>query len=292
LFNQAQLADIDRMQRLLAGTESRPAGAIVRDVINDNSTFSFLRSRGYEIDAISAGFEQVAVREADRFVDTGQINDFEVGLLSRSVVSDLLEWLTPDFVSSQQRSRIHGVLDELAAAPSWPGDRPRFVFAHVPSPHAPLVFHADGSPRTVVDIQSFIAEKPAYVGLSPDALAVAYDDQVAYTDHLLLDALGRLDDAIAARARPAVVVIFSDHGSWIYADGGDVRLRFKNLIAVRATDRKLILEPNITLVNLLPSLFQQLYGVDWVRRADTEYALGPRDLFDLVEVADPDAPGP
>lgn len=291
MVNQAHLADIDRMNGLLAGTEGRPVGAIVRNVINDNATFTFLRSRGYEIDAISSGFEQVAMREADRFIDTGQINEFEIAVLRRSVLNHLLAWLTPDFVSSQQRERIQGVFDEFAASPSWSGDRPRFVFAHVPSPHAPWVFHADGSPRTVADIQNFFAETPASVGLSNAELALAYGDQVVDSDRRLIAALDQLTTAIAARGRPAVVVVFSDHGSWVYADGGDIRLRFKNLVAVRATDTKLTLEPNVTLVNLLPSLFEQLYGAGWVRRADTQYRFGPRDSFDLIAVPDPDAVG-
>ena len=289
VFSQAHLADIERMDGLLAGTEGRPPGAIARNVINDNPTFTFLRSRGYEIGAISSGFEEAAVREADWFIDTGQINEFEIGLLRRSVLNHVLELLAPDFVSGQQRARIQGAFDQFAASPTWPGDRPRFVFAHVPSPHAPWVFRANGSPRTVADLENFYAETPASLGLTEEELARAYGDQVVDSDRRLLESLDRLDDAITARGRPAVVVIFSDHGSWVYADGGDIRLRFKNLLAIRATDRKLELESNVTLVNFLPSLFEQLYGVEWVRRADTQYRFGPRDSFELIEVPDPDA---
>jgi hypothetical protein len=289
MLNQEHLADIDRLDGLLAGTESRPEGAIVRNVINDNPTFTFLRGRGYEIDAISSGFEQVAPREADRFVDTGQINEFEIALLRRSVLSHLLEWVAPDFLSSQWRARIQGVFDQFAASPSRTGDLPRLVFAHVPSPHAPWVFHADGSPRTMANIQRFYEDTQAYLGISNQEIELAYGDQVVDTDRRLVEALDRLDTAITARGRPAVVVVFSDHGSWVYADDDNQRLRFKNLVAVRATDRELTLEPNVTLVNLLPSLFEQLYGVPWVRRADTQYRFGPRDSFDLIEVPDPDA---
>ena len=291
MFNQAHLADIDRMDRLLAGTESRPYGAVARNAINDNVTFSYLRSRGYEIHAVSSGYEQMAIREADFFHDGGEINEFEVSVLYRSALSHVLEWLAPDFVSSQQRHRIQGAFDAFAASPSWPGDRPRFVFAHVPSPHAPWVFNADGSPRTVADIQTFYAETPASLGLPNEVLAEAYGGQVVDSDRRLLDSLGQLDDAIAQRGRPAVVVVFSDHGSWVYADGGDIRLRFKNLLAVKATDRTLELEPNMTLVNLLPSLFEQLFGVEWVRRPDSlyTYRFGQREPFDAVEVDDPDA---
>jgi hypothetical protein len=291
MFNQAHLADIDRLDRLLAGTESRPYGAMARHVINDNVTFTYLRSRGYEIHAVSSGYEQMAIREADYFHDGGEINEFEVSVLYRSALSHVLERLAPDFVSSQQRHRIQGAFDAFAESPSWPGERPRFVFAHVPSPHAPWVFNADGSPRTVGDIQTFYAETPASLGRPNEELAEAYGAQVVDSDRRLLESLGRLDEAIAQRGRPAVVVVFSDHGSWVYADGGDIRLRFKNLLAIRATDRTLELEPNMTLVNFLPSLFEQLYGTDWVRRPDSlyTYRFGQRDPFEPVPVDDPDA---
>jgi hypothetical protein len=288
-LNQAQLAEIDRMDGLLAGTEGRPAGTIARNVINDNVTFAFLRARGYEIGAISSGFEQAAMREADWFVDTGQITEFEIGLLRRSVLNHVLSAVARDVVSAQQRARIQATFEALSSTPARPGERPRFVFGHVPSPHVPWVFHADGSPRTVADLESFYAETPASTGLSQEELADAYRQQIVDNDRRLLAALDQLERGIDVRGRPAVVVVFSDHGSWVYADGGDIRLRFKNLLAVRATDVALDLEPNLTLVNLLPSLFEQIYGVEWVRRPDTQYRFGPRDSYQLIEVADPDA---
>ena len=159
---------------------------------------------------------------------------------------------------------------------------------HVPTPHPPWVFNADGSPRTV-PLGEWLAETPASTGTTVPELKLGYAAQVADADRRLLAALPRLDAAIAARGRPAVVILFSDHGSWIGADGGDIRLRFKNLLAIRSTDGTVRLEPNLTLVNLLPSLFQQLFGTDWVRREDTEYRFGATSAFELIAVDDPDS---
>jgi hypothetical protein len=289
MFSQAQLQDVPRMADLLALREDQPPGGIVRDVINDNVTWTSLRDRGYEIDSVSSGFEQVAIREADRFVDTGQINEFELAVLKRSITGRLLETVAPDVVSADQRDRIRGVFDAFATAPSWIGDGPQLVFAHVPSPHPPWVFHADGSPRTVTFHEEWLAETPASTGLTIDELKVGYADQVEDVDRRLLEALPKLDAAIADRGRPAVVILFSDHGTWIGADGGDIRLRFKNLLAVRSTDVAVALEPNLTLVNLFPSLFGQLFGTEWVRRPDTQYRFGTESAFELIAVDDPDA---
>jgi hypothetical protein len=289
MFSQAHLKDIPRMAALLEQREVRPPGGIVRDVINDNETWRFLRDRGYEIDAVSSGFEQVVVREADRYVDTGQLNEFEIAVLKRSLVGHVLEAVAPDAVSAQQRDRIDGVLDAFATAPEWIGDGPQFVFAHVPSPHPPWVFNADGSARTVGFREEWLADTPASTGLSIEELKAGYVAQVTDIDRRFEERLTEFDAAIAARGRPAVVIVFSDHGSWIGADGGDIRLRFKDLLAVRGTGTDVVVEPNQTLVNLLPNVFDQLFATGWTRRADTQYRFGAESAFELHEVDDPDA---
>jgi len=291
MFTARHLRDMPIMASLLAGTERRPAGGVVREAINDNPTVALLRSRGYETEAILSGWEQVSMREADHVVDTGQINEFEIGVLRRSLVGHVLETIAPDFVSSQQRDRINGVFESLRTAPTRLGERPRFVFAHVPSPHPPWVYHADGSPRTVVDLDGIYGETPATMGLSNDELAEGYGGQVVDVDRRMLESLAPLDAAIEAAGRPSVVIIFSDHGTWIGADNGDIRLRFKNLLAIRSTADQIPLRANETLVNLWPSVFSGLFGSESSRQPDTEYRIGARDNFDLIEVPDPDAEG-
>ena len=288
MFSATHLRDMPSMAGLIAGTEMRPAGGVVREAINDNATLDLLHGRGYEVEAIVSGWEQVTMREADRFMDTGQINEFEIGILRRSLVGHALESLAPDFVSAQQRDRINGVFAALETAPTRLGARPRFVFAHVPSPHPPWVFNADGSPRTVVNLDSIYGETPASMGLTIDELKVGYRGQVIDVDRRMLASLAPLDAAIKAAGRPAVVIIFSDHGTWIGADGGDIRLRFKNLLAIRSTAGDIPLRQNETLVNLWPTVFNSLFDAGWATQPDDQYRIGARDNFDLVQVDDPD----
>ena len=288
MFEQQQLQDIPAVAGLLEGNEQETPGAVVGALLNDNPTWTFLRGRGYQVDTVSSGFEQVTIRSADRFVDTGQLNELEIALLKRSLVGQIVERVAPDAVSAQQRDRIRGVFDAFATAPEWIGSGPQFVFAHVPSPHPPWVFHADGSPRTVSFREDWLAETPASTGLTDAELRTGYGDQVVDSDRRALEALTRLDAAIAARGRPAVIIVFADHGTWIGADGGDIRLRFKNLLAVKGTGVSVDVAPNQTLVNLLPSLFHQLFGTEFTPRPDTEYRFGTDDAYNLTPVDDPD----
>ncbi|NTV04818.1 hypothetical protein HGA89_07945 [bacterium] len=48
-----------------------------RHRINEGSFFEDIHGLGYEVIAISPAFEHVALRQADRFIDTGQLNEFE-----------------------------------------------------------------------------------------------------------------------------------------------------------------------------------------------------------------------
>jgi hypothetical protein len=290
-FNMAHLADIPRMAGLLDGSAAARQGQVVRDVINDNEVFTHLRARGYWIEAVSSGWEEVAMREADRFIDTGELNEYEVAMLRRTTLGDLLQILAPDAVSAQYRSRIQGALDAVVEDVDRPFDRPVFHFSHVPGPHPPWVFNADGSPRTIADLEATYAETPASTGLTLGELRRAYAGQVIDLDRRLLATLDELDASVAHRGRPAVVVVWSDHGSWLDADGGDVRLRFKNLLAVKSTDRELDVDSDLTTVNLFGTLFAQLFGMPYEARADTTFSYGARDEFDLVAVDDPESVG-
>ncbi len=289
MFDQAHLPDNPRTSALVNGVDDRPAGAVVRGVINDNATFSMLRARGYEIEAIHSGFEDVALREADRFVDTGQLNEFEIWMMRRSIVGPLLTLAAPDWASAQHRDRINGGFDALASAPARATEHPTLMLAHIPSPHAPWVYNADGSPRTGSDLHAFYGETPATTGLTNEELGKAYAGQVVDTDRRCSRRSTGSTRPSTDRGRPAVVVVFSDHGTWIGADGGDMRLRFKTLLAVRSDGVQVSLDPDLTLVNLMPSLLAQLYEVPGELSADTTFFSGPDEPFDLLVVDDPDA---
>ena len=289
MLDMAHMRDNPRLAGLLDGSEGRPKSVVLRDVINDNVVLDTLRSRGYAIESISSGFEEVAMREADRFIDSGELNEFEIGMLRRTLFGDLLRLVAPDAASAQQRSRIANILLETGDGTRRPLDRPVFVLSHLPTPHPPWVFHADGSPRTVDDLEAFYADTSATTGLTAEQLKTGYVDQVRDLDRRLLPMLDALDASIESRGRPAVVVLWSDHGSWIDADGGDIRLRFKNLLAVRGVGVDVHVDPDLTLVNLFPSLFEQLFGIATPRLADTTYQYLNGDEFALSPIDDPDA---
>ena len=283
MFHGALLSAIPDLAPLLAGTYRGTEIGLTHQVVQDNPLFDQLRARNYEIIGITSGFAQLSLREADDFVTSGQINEFEIAMLRRTVFGDLVNVLARDFVSSQYRARIGdtwATLDQLAAERV---DHPRFVFAHVPSPHPPWVFNADGSPRTSGDLHTVYEDMPDTTGLTEDQLHTAYAGAVQALWTPVLDTIGRID---RASSTPPIIVVFGDHGSWVGAFPGDVRLRFLPLLAARVPGRPKPLADDEALVNVFADLLNPTVGTTLPRvdpapsfmfSAGREYDLQPID---------------
>ena len=67
-----------------------------RRTIHDNPAFPLLRRAGYEVTVISSGYEHLGLRSADRFVDTGQPNEFESVVAKNIAATGLWTALQPD----------------------------------------------------------------------------------------------------------------------------------------------------------------------------------------------------
>lgn len=186
-----------------------PRQPTLRWTIADNPAFDDARAHGYTPIAVGSGFEEVAPRLADVYVDGGQLNEFEISLLNQTFLSDILEVVAPDFASAQQRDRIRynlGVLPQIASA----ARDPVMVFAHVPAPHQPTVFGAGGSPVAVPLTRAYFADSPLERGEDPTEFADRYRAQLPYLNELVLDAV---DGILAASDTPPVIILFADHGS-------------------------------------------------------------------------------
>jgi len=284
MFNMRPLDEIESIRPLLDDTASQPAGAIVRVAINDGPVLPRLRDEGYELVAFASSFEEPALRSVDRWIDTGDLNEFEVNLFRRTILRPILPLVAPDWVSSSYRSRVETQFRQLAAIAAERSDRPKFVFGHLPTPHAPWFYHADGTPRTVLDIETMWAEMPANTGLDQQTLIEGYSGQVSWVDRRVVESI---DEIVANSARPPVMLVFGDHGSWIGSDGGDYRLRFLPLFAARMPDGGAPFPDDIQLTNLFPVLFNDLFGDDIPLVDESPSYMYRSGDFDLVAVPDP-----
>ena len=118
----------------------------IHPALEANRAFEILTDAGYETIAFSSGYELVALRSANRFVDTGQLNELEVGLAESTILEPLMDALTGDLKSRPIRARAMAMVPAVRSLAAEASDRPRFVFVHFPLPHPPFVVDADCRP--------------------------------------------------------------------------------------------------------------------------------------------------
>jgi hypothetical protein len=291
LLNMDHVADlVDR-----ATATATPIGYTteIRRLATNPRVFDQFRALGYSVIAVASGFEEVALRGADRFIDTGQVNELEIRTMGNTLIAPAIQLVAPDWFADQHRSRVVSVFEAAAAVSSERHDRPRFVIVHVPSPHAPIIFADDGSAVPMSDLPNFYDDTFAHRPLPREEALAQYAGQVAHIDNLTLAAV---DQILASGPTPPVVVIASDHGSaagltWDDVADSDLDERTANLFAAFTPGRPRVFPPDITLVNVFGFLFEAYFGRDYEPRPDTVYRWGT-SLMDQVPIALPSGPTP
>jgi hypothetical protein len=252
----------------------------------DAEAFRVAEANGYETVVISAGFEEVSIRTVDRFVDGPRPTELELVALGLTAFKPLIELVAPGWAAEQHRERVRDVFRLLDATAAGPEERPRFVLAHVPSPHAPFVFGASGEPTGSIGYSwLYLEHAPREVG-GPDDYDRAYVEQARYIGDLTLASIDRILTRID---RPAAIVVFSDHGSastWRAADpaGPGIDERSANLIAVLTPGHDRLLPDDISLVNVLGPLFNAYLLTDYATQPDQVFAWRDGRQSELVAV--------
>jgi hypothetical protein len=220
--------------------------AITRVLAEPLPALETLRRHGYETVAIPSVATEVKLRTVDRDLDTGQIVQLETVLLGRTLIAPIVDFIAPDFVFDQQRSRS---LDTLAAVELTATDgRQQFVFAHVMLPHAPFVFGPGGEPLPqpeCVPVCS-IFERPA----DHDEWLRLYRDQVVFVNDRVL----QLIDAMRSVGADPVIVLMSDHGSRAFQPENQEEMLL-NFFAAHSPGAPGLFPSDATPINIFPRLF-------------------------------------
>jgi hypothetical protein len=249
----------------------------MRRLVNEGLAWSFLHDRGYETVAVASGFETVTPRAVDRFVDTGQMNELEVVALRTTALGRLPH--ASAAVSDQHRNRVLGVLHATEREAANTTERPRFVFAHVPSPHTPVVFDAEGRPMAA-DLATLYEEAARTRGVSREVYGAAYTGQVAHLNELVVATVDRI---LEASPNPPVIVLFADHGSgagldWADLENSDLDERTATLFAALTPGHRELFGDAPTPVNLLGALFNAYLGGTFATQPDLQFRLVDEQL--------------
>jgi hypothetical protein len=266
-LNLDYVEDIAAMAAFIEGRAARQP--TLRHTVSDNEAFAIAREHGYDTVAVGSGFEEVAPRQADVYVDSGNLNEFEISLLTSTFAGSLLNLVAPDFGSGQLRERIQANLDALPEIAAERDRPPALVWAHVPAPHQPVVQGEDGEPVVVPLTDAWFADSPGERGEDPEEFRERYRAQLPYLNERVLETI---DGIAAASEVPPVIVLMADHGSasvvdWnatqpAEADPARLLERTGILFAALTPDRKELFPDDISPVDVFRLLFDAYLGTD------------------------------
>lgn len=293
MFNMTHVSEIN-----LPPQTASTYNVALRASLDRNPAFAALRASGYHVGAVSPGYEGVALRSADVFLDGGQASELESVLIANSGLRHLVTAFAPDALANQARERVLWNLEPdhwlPGVAPASTLARPYFLFVHVPSPHFPYLFDRTGGP--VNDRPIVVTGRGTPSTRSPaelDATADRYAAQLAYVDGLAIEAL---DETIAAVPPDAVIIVMGDHGPDAYIDWDHLETtptleRFATLFAARTPGIDRLFGDAPTPVNLIPTLLNNYAGATLTTHSDNSFrGYPPRQ--ELVDIGNPDEVAP
>lgn len=236
-------------------------GLIKRSLVRQS-----LEDLGYTMVAFETGYFWTQVEDAGVYISpkssaasllniSSGLNDFESLLIRTSAGLIVVDAATvlPGFVRSTlddpleiHRQRVLFTLDQLGNLGKMQG--PKFVFAHIVSPHKPFVFGPNG--------ESVQQDENPLVG---------YRDQVVYLNTRMIPLLQQI---ISDSASPPVIVIQGDHGG--VETNTEDRLAILNAYYLPENGSQYLYE-SITPVNTFRLIFDTYLGGQYDLLEDTSY---------------------
>ena len=187
-------AEVDPIEREPTADEYRR----IRDRINSAPLPDLWRAEGYDVTIVRSAVGHVT---ADDSVNGGEVTDFEVRLLGRSLLAPFVG----DWIVAQQRDRLDDSLRTVVRIAR--GEGSHIVIAHLMAPHAPVL--TEPPPSCWATCGLWNTRMGMHFPEDEDAYSAAMRQQLDYLNPRVLSAL----DAVIAADPTAAVAVFSDHGN-------------------------------------------------------------------------------
>jgi hypothetical protein len=179
------------------------------NLMRNANVMSVLEQCGYRTIAFESGYFFTERPKVDVYLRPGVgETQFEDVLLSGTpleVLADELNLEPAGYSYEGHRRRVLYSFDQLENLYEVPG--PKFVFAHILSPHPPFVFDEEGSPiepgysYNLGDGDDFLGSREDYIS--------GYRSQVQYVNQRLVQAIQSI---LENTASPPIIILQGDHG--------------------------------------------------------------------------------
>lgn len=187
----------------------------LKELIRNSQIRNFLEAQGYQTITFATPYSLTNISDSDVFIEyhVKIINELEGLILTTSAtraMDDKMINLFGPLLCDVYRGGALNVFENLKKVPELPG--PKFVFAHVVSPHPPFIFDANGNP--VQDTGCSGMDGNMFTG-SQEEYITGYSRQLAYISQLTIEAV---DEILDNSSIPPVIIIQGDHGSGMLLD--------------------------------------------------------------------------
>ncbi len=152
-------------------------------------------------------------------------------------------------------------------------DGPKFIYAHIMTPHPPYLFREDGTIETNSDYYREKLGQP----VTQELFVEGYKRQVIFIEGQLLEVAKKIIDR---SKNPPIIIIQGDHG----IDGSN-RMDILNAYYV-PEDVAVNLYATITPVNTFRIIFNSLFGTDYALLPDQSWYSVYPDWFEIALVND------
>jgi hypothetical protein len=280
LFHGRHVVDIPELSPLFDGMDQP---ALARQALNQAPLVEELRELGYSIIANAQAWDEPSLRRVDVYLEGTGVNEFEREVWSHRLPGLLWETVRGPVTNQDYLEPwVHDAFEAFSEAASRPIDGPRFAFIHVPSPHFPIIFRADGTRADPV----FGYDHPDQIDASEQELRAAYAEQVEYVNGRILEALDQVPIP-----EDAIILMMSDHGpeiglDWYDARRSDLRSRMGAFLAVRNAPMRFSDDANVS--SVLLEVLRAWGRVDAPPLEDRYFVTQAINQFaTMEEVADP-----
>jgi Sulfatase len=240
-------------------------------LIAENQLANLLEECGYLTIGFESGFFFTDHPVVDLYLSNGiWMNEFESLLFVDTPVSMLVNLLNLNkrgLGYEAHRERVLFAFEQIGELAGQPG--PKFVFAHILSPHPPFVFDEQGKPIQPARSYS-IGDGDDYRG-SWEEYRRGYAGQVQFVDQKLEQVIDRI---LAESEKPPIIIIQGDHGPGGHLDWGSPtqsclaeRTSILNAYYLPGNGADL-LYPEISPVNSFRVVLNEYFGTDLEMLAD------------------------
>ena len=208
----ASSLNFEYLDYLRPGEDKSANRYLLKDLIVRSRARLLLKDIGYRTVSVSSGYHLTEVNDVDWYLslDASIFTNLEGLLLRTSAAQIFVDTKTLEDITNYgyepHRKRVLFAFEQLAKIPVTVPS-PKFVFAHIITPHPPFVFDRSGNPLEP-DWTYYIGDGSHFQG-KPQDYITGYNEQVMYVNQLLRKTIDAILDN--SKTRP-IIILQADHG--------------------------------------------------------------------------------